>query len=141
VRWESAIPIQQALSNGAEGQKPDPDFDKYYVLSLLGELPMVGSGRLGDDDSAADRAQKERRQEMFKQYTKLERGGRRVQLVKIEEGSRVASAGPGTHFYFSRLDEISLDDKAATFSTKLGPLEIAAKFPLKDMLYHGKLTL
>ncbi len=145
MRWESALPVREALHIGVEGEKPNPDFEKYYVLTLLGDLPMVGGGRRRDDTSGDgtndDNAQQERRQEMFKQYTKLERRGRPVQLVKIEEGSRIAGVGPGTHFYFARLDDISLDDRIATFSTKLGPLEISAKFPLKDMLYHGKLAL
>ena len=45
------------------------------------------------------------------------------------------------HFYFSRLDDISMDDKQVSFSTKLGPMEIKTKFILKDMLYHGKLAV
>jgi hypothetical protein len=146
VRWESALPVQEALNPGSSDKKPNPDFAKYYVLALIGDLPMVGGHRRGadnnDDDSVDhDTVQDERRQEMFKQYTKLERKGGPVQLEKIEEGSRVASKGPGTYFYFSRLDDISMDDKQVTFSTKLGPMEIRTKFTLKDMLYHGKLAL
>ena len=141
VRWESALPVQDALRIGGPDEKRNPDFEKYYVLVLLGDLPMVGGSRRGNGDDDEDTAQSERRQEMFKQYTRLERGSGPVELVRVEEGSRIGSKGPGVHFYFSRLDNISLDDKQATFSTKLGPLEIRTKFVLKDMLYHGKLAL
>jgi hypothetical protein len=143
VRWESALPVQEALDPGSSDKKPNPDFAKYYVLALIGDLPMVGGRRRGANDSNDDddSVQDERRQEMFKQYTKLERKDGPVRLEKIEEGSRVGSKGPGTYFYFSRLDDISMDDKQVTFSTKLGPMEIRTKFTLKDMLYHGKLAL
>ena len=143
VRWESALPVQEALRAGSSGQKPDPDFAKYYVIALIGDMPMVGGHRRGTngDNDDDDTVQNERRQEMFKQYTRLERKGGPMQLEKVEEGSRFGSKGPGTYFYFSRLDDISMDDKQVTFSTKLGPMEIKTKFNLKDMLYHGKLAL
>ena len=44
-------------------------------------------------------------------------------------------------FYFARKDDISMDDKAVTFSTKLGRTDIRAKFTMKEMLYHGKLAV
>lgn len=143
VRWESALPVQQALNPGPSEPKPNPEFAKYYVLALIGDLPMVGGRRRGanGDNDDDDSAQNERRQEMFKQYTKLECKNGPVQLEKVEDGSRFGSKGPGTYFYFSRLDDISMDDKQVMFSTKLGPMEIKAKFTLKDMLYHGKLAL
>ena len=144
VRWESALPMQEALRIGASDEKPNPDFGKYYVIALIGDLPMVGgrrrrSGDTSDDDD--NTAQSERRMEMYKQYTQLERKDGAVQLEKVEDGSRVGSKGPGTYFYFSRQDDISMDDKQVSFSTKLGPMEIKAKFILKDMLYHGKLAV
>lgn len=144
VRWESALPVQEALRIGAGDEKPNSDFAKYYVIGLIGDLPMVGgrrrrAGDSSDDDE--DTAQSERRLEMYKQYTRLERKDGPLQLEKVEDGSRVGSKGPGTYFYFSRLDDISMDDKQVSFSTKLGPMEIKAKFTLKDMLYHGKLAL
>lgn len=144
VRWESALPIQQALHAEASDDKPNPDFAKYYVIGLIGDLPMVGGGRRrngensDDDDNAT---QRERRLDMYKQYTRLERKDGPLQLEKVEDGSRTGSKGPGTYFYFSRLDDISMDDKQVSFTTKLGPVEIKAKFNLKDMLYHGKLAV
>ena len=154
VRWESAQPIQEALHIAAYAEKPDPDFEKYHVIKLIGDAPgLNGEGRRGrprdggDQDgtanSNADRdAEIERREEMLKQYTFLERkSGPSLHLEKIEQGSRVGSKGPGTLFYFSRSDAVSLDDKEITFKTKMGPMEIQAKFVPKDMLYHGKLAV
>ena len=144
VRWESALPIQEALRIGAGDEKPNPDFTKFYVIALIGDLPMVGGRRRRSTDASEDddkSAQNDRRMEMYKQYTRLERKGSPVPLEKVEDGSRTGSKGPGTYFYFSRQDDISMDDKQVSFTTKLGPMEIKAKFTLKDMLYHGKLAV
>jgi hypothetical protein len=159
VRWESAPPIQEALHVGVN-DKPNPDFAKYYVLNMLGDLPdMASRGRGNNDDdrdspdsrdstdrraSRNDRdedAQSERRLEMFKEYTKLERRDGFLRLEKVEEGSRFGSNGPGTLFYFSRLDNITVEDKQISFYTKMGPLEVRAKFTLKEMMYQGKLAV
>jgi hypothetical protein len=45
----------------------------------------------------------------------------------------------GTLFYFSRADPIK--DGQATFSTKMGPVEVKCKFTVKEMTYRGKLGL
>jgi hypothetical protein len=146
VRWESALPVQEALHIGADDEKPNPDFAKYYVIHLVGDLPPARGRRRGSNSDDADSDnddsdQNERRLQMFKQDTRLERKDGPVKLEKVEEGSRVGSRGPGIYFYFSRLDDISMDDKQVTFSTKMGPMEIKAKFTLKDMRYKGKLAL
>jgi hypothetical protein len=144
VRWESARPIQEALRIGSTEEGTNPDFEKYYVINLLGDMPMLGAGRRRGDNSSSDDddpAQKERRLEMLKEFTKLERKDGPVLLEKIEQGSRVGRPGPGTLFYFSKLDGISLDDKQVTFVTKLGPVDVRTRFTLKDMVYRGKLAL
>lgn len=144
VRWESARPIQEALRIGSSDDRPNPDFEKYYVLNMLGDLPMLGGGRRrGGDapDDEDDPAQKERRQEMLKEYTKVEYKGGTLFLEKVEQGSRSGRSRPGILFYFSRLEGIPLDAKQISFYTKMGPLEVRTKFALKDMLYRGKLAL
>ena len=144
VRWESARPIQEALRIGSSEEGSNPDFEKYYVINLLGDLPTTDAGRRRGDNSSSgddDPAEKERRIERLKEFTKLEHKGGPVLLEKVEQGSRIGRPGPGTLFYFSKLDEISLDDKQVTFVTKLGPVEIRTKFTPKDMVYRGKLAL
>ncbi|HEV2201093.1 MAG TPA: hypothetical protein VGR73_14845 [Bryobacteraceae bacterium] len=153
LRWESAQPIREALRIGAD-DKANPDFAKYYVLNLIGDLPDMTSrrGRDNDDDrdspdaraSRNDRdedAQSERRLEMFKEYTKLERKDGFLRLEKVEGGSHFGTKSPGTLFYFSRLDNITADDKQVSFYTKMGPVEVRAKFTPKEMMYQGKLAV
>lgn len=144
VRWESALPIQEALRIGARDEKPNPDFEKYYVLALIGDLPVNGGRRRSSDNSDDDddsRTRSDRRIDELKETARLERKDGPIRLEKVEEGSRVGSRGPGVYFYFERKDGVSMDDKVVNFSTKLGRMEIKAKFTMKDMLYHGKLAV
>ena len=126
VRWESALPVREANRNQS---KDDPAAN--YILFVTGDLPMLG--RRSNDESESEFQQ---RLEMLKQYTRLEKRGDPIYLT------RIAYAGnTGTLFYFERNDLIRLGDHQVTFTTKLGPVEVKAKFPLKEMLYHWKLEL
>lgn len=130
VRWDSSLPIRDALKIKASSA-----IEKFYVLSVSGDLPMIG--RRTDDDPAAD----ERTVEMLKQYSRLERKGDPIYLEDALTSPANYPGGPATLFYFSRGDSILPGDKQVTFTTKFGPYEVKAKFALKDMLYRGKLEL
>jgi hypothetical protein len=121
VRWESALPVREALHRGAPGQLPED-----YILNVFGEVPAA------DPDSGFA---------ILKDNTTLEHKGDRIKLNRIElaPGNSVSEAG--TLFYFSRLLALKLEDKEAIFTTQLGPLKVKCKFPLKDMLYRGNLEL
>jgi hypothetical protein len=121
VRWESALPVREALHPGAPGELPED-----YILNVFGEVPGA------DPDSGFA---------ILKENTTLEHKGDRIKLNRIEPapGNNVAEAG--TLFYFSRLPALKLEDKEAIFTTKLGPLKVKCKFTLRDMLYRGNLEL
>jgi len=129
VRWESALPIREANRNVS---KDDPAAN--YILGLVGDIPMLGA--MSDDESQSEY---EHRLENLKQYTKLEKKGEPIYLSKT--GYRGKGADGVALFYFVRKDLITLEDRTVTFSTKLGPVEIKAKFTTHDMLYRGKLEL
>jgi hypothetical protein len=121
VRWESALPVREALHRGTPGELPED-----YILNVFGEVPAA------DPDSGFA---------ILKDSTTLEHKGDQIKLNRIElaPGNNVAEAG--TLFYFSRLLALKLEDKEAIFTTKLGPLKVKCKFTLKDMLYRGNLEL
>ena len=123
VRWESALPIREASHT-----KLTKDLEQNYVLSLSGDLPMMGP-RADEDE-----AERERKVEMLKQYTKLDK----KDPIFL---SNVSSQRSGTWFYFLRNDLLTVEDKQVTFVTKLGPIDVKVKFNLKEMLYRGKLEL
>jgi hypothetical protein len=124
ARWESARPIASALKTRND------DASRFYILALIGDLPdLAGSS---DDDEAA----RQQRAQMMREATKLERKGESPLYL-----DHLQSVTGGDLFYFSRLEPIQPSNKELTFTTRLGPIEIKAKFSLKDMLYHGKLEL
>jgi hypothetical protein len=130
VRWESALPVREATHNQS---KDDPAAN--YILNIVGDVPMLG--RRSNDETETEFQQ---RLDMLKQYTKLEKKGDPIYLVKV-----AYQAGPpatsGTLFYFERNDLITVHDGTVTFVTKLGPLDVRCKFAPKEMLYLGKLEL
>ena len=128
VRWESATPIREAMKAG-----PNPDLADNYILNMVGDIPTIGAT---DDDPSA----RESAFEMWKAYTKLEHQGDPLTLNKVELAPKTALSPAGTLFYFSRVLPLKPEDKQATFSTKMGPIEVKCKFSLKEMVYHGRWT-
>ncbi len=125
VVWESAKPVCAAQKSTPDGAKD------FYIIGLIGTYPDAAKP---EPDEAA--SAEEQRVEMLRTYTKLERkGDSPIYLDHIQPQK------DGEWFYFSRLDPIKMAHKEITFTTKLGPLEFKAKFPLRDMMYKGKLEL
>jgi hypothetical protein len=133
IRWESAKPVQDAHKKGAT-----EDFAKYYVLSLSG-TPINGAPTppFGDVDADPRRPNREQMQANLRQSTQLQIKGKAP--LKPE---RIEPSDAGIMFLFSRDDHpIKRDDREVTFQTKLGPLQLKARFALKDMLYRDQLEL
>jgi len=121
VRWQSALPIREALK-----EKSTPGVEDSYIIAVVGDLALA--------DPDADEAQRESRLDMMKQYTKLDRHGGTIPLTNIESVKKL-----GTLFYFPRAEPIK--DGQVTFTTKMGPIEVKCKFAVKEMMYRGKLEL
>jgi len=130
VRWESALPVRNALKAKISG------VDENYIIALVGDIP--GAGVPTDDDSLAERAQK---MDVLKESTRIERKGDPLELQEVRISPRRPRSPSGTLFYFSRVFPITPEDKQVTFVTKIGPLEVKCKFTLHDMMYRGKLEL
>src|SRR5580658_1036760 len=130
IRWQSALPVREALRVAAS-----PDTEKFYILNMVGDVPSVGA--TPDEDPS----QRAARFETLKQVTKLEHKGDEILLSRVEVAPKNDMSLAGTLFYFSRGLALRLEDKQATFSTKLGPIDVKCKFTLRDMTYHGSLEL
>jgi hypothetical protein len=130
VRWESALPVREALKAA-----PSPDVEKFYILNMVGDVPSVGA--TPDEDES----QRAARFETLKQVTKLEHKGDAILLSRVAVAPKSALSLAGTLFYFSRDLALRTKDNQATFSTKLGPIDVKCKFTLKDMVYRGNLEL
>jgi hypothetical protein len=137
VRWESARPVREALK-----ERLPKDYDGYYVIAVHG-LPQMRRPRgqqEGGPNIDPDQMRK-RMVERMKESTTLSRKGKdpakpeRIETTTVEDASIFL-------FFFPRGEApITLEDKELTFATQFGPMEMKATFPLKEMLYQGKLEL
>jgi hypothetical protein len=121
VRWASAKPILMALK-----MELPHELAGHYVISVSG-VPVI-SGTSADDSF-----------EDLKQVTSLQIKGKEA----IQPGIIQANPEDTSTVLFGFLPsmvEVS-GEKAASFSTKLGPLDVRAKFNLKEMHYRGELSL
>lgn len=128
VRWDSALPVRQALEDAAP-----KDVKDFYVLNVIGNLPSA----IPSEDEPADRQSLA----YLKDTTLLQHKGDEIHLSRVEPAPASALSEAGTWFYFSRMLALMPEDKETTFVTKIGPLDLKCKFTLKDMLYHGSLEL
>jgi hypothetical protein len=128
VRWDSALPVREALKGG--GPKNIKDF---YVLNVIGNLP----GAVPSEDEPADRGSLA----YLKDNTKLQHKGDEIHLSRVEDAPGSDLSPAGTYFYFSRMLALMPEDKEVTFATRIGPLDVKCKFTLKDMIYRGSLDL
>jgi hypothetical protein len=131
VRWDSALPIREALNS-----KAPKDAEQNYIICLTGDVPDPGRS-FGGDGETLD----QRRLDSLKQYTRLERKSDAIVLSRVAPTPNGYPSGGGTLFYFERGGASLADDKQVTFVTRAGPYEVRARFNLKEMLYRGKLEL
>lgn len=131
VRWESALPVREALKAARS-----KDAEENYILALIGDIPGVSVP--SDDDEPAERKAK---LDNLIENTRLERKDDPLELQQVKISPKTPLSPAGTLFYFSRVLPIMPEDKQVTFVTKDGPLEVKCKFTLRDMLYRGNLEL
>ena len=139
VRWESALPIRQALLKSQPAGSVEPS-ENSYVIAVLG-VPIPGSRaeQTAERKGPPPRDPESVRYELLAS-TKLIRKNKTPIApsdVKIDSSK---SAGE-IHFFFPRKDPISVDDKELTFEMQLGAMKLDQKFRLKDMTLKKKLEL
>jgi len=137
VRWQTALPIKQALvkmkfgaeaATSTQAQQLLTSADDVYLIVMEGlpqRMAQMGGARL---------------QENLKKSTMLKRGDKPPILpMQIEVG--VAEKMVLVYYAFPRTDAIELEDKDVEFISKVGPMEFKKKFKLAEMVMGGKLTL
>ena len=156
IRWDSALPVQQALMRRGAGETEElkavtDAAEKYYVVSVQGfRLPRPRNRSNDPDDQNSDNDNDDRTQRRNQNTDAL-----RSQLL---EGAQLAPKGgisiyakdvqiEGTdgsgsiRFLFPRTNPISADDKEVDFILDIRRIKVEEKFKLSDMHYEGKLAL
>ena len=143
VRWDSALPIRQALQRSHSGPSFAPEqLSKNYILTVVGLVP-AGHYAKPDLTSHSDSAEATPRnpEEMLgavMRYSRLYPKGKTA-LRPVD--ATIDGATGDLHLFFSRSEAITLDQKEVTFETRFGSLTILKKFRLKDMVYQNVLEL
>ncbi len=145
VRWESALPVKQALLKLKFGASPPPPGDpsytldrveRDYVVAVVGlEMPRARK-KMADGDPSPE----ERMRDEFLATTRLTRKGQ-PPLMPEEVRVNPPEARSEVLFLFPRSHPIEPRDKEVTFEAQWKALGIRKSFRLKDMTYRGKLEL
>ena len=153
VRWESAIPVKEAMmklnfgdhlpAKGEKGYTLDAPQDN-YIISVTGLRMGGGRGRrpegTGDQQSTdgTPQSQADRMKDQLMTSTQLVRKGKDpIAPVNI----LVNSTTNMVYLAFPKSDAISDDDKDVEFRMTMGRLLVKEKFSLKEMHFSGKLEL
>ncbi|MBZ5606628.1 MAG: hypothetical protein LAP38_00080 [Acidobacteriia bacterium] len=136
VRWQSAMPMKQALVRrrfGAEAAT-SPDAKKFlddnavYLIALAG-LPAAMARFNSPEIKSA-----------MKEKTTLTAKDK-PPLHPVDVGVGPPGQQVEIFFVFPKTTEFTLDDKEIEFATSLGAIAVKQKFRLKDMLVNGTLQL
>ena len=136
VRWQSALPMRQAIAKqkfGAEaGTSPESkkllDGDQKYYAVLVSGLPKQML-----------RASDDMKSNLLKATTLSVKGKDPVAAADLQTAGNEQKAV--VMFFFPRTSPIDADDKEVEFSSKFGPIIVKQKFKLKEMVFNGKLEL
>ncbi len=156
VRWDSALPIRQALLRSSElGPQPQAtpgagsdSGSTSYVLTVIGLIPANQYRRPGtlpkqstsdgSDGTTRPAIDTEQVLEGLMATSRLYVRGKtalRPEDVKIEPETGVI------HVFFPRSAEIKRSDKEVVFTTRFGSLSVDKRFRLSDMVYQNRLEL
>jgi hypothetical protein len=148
VRWDSALPVREALGRQHAPAAYSPEqIQKYYLVSVAGLVPAgrymnpTLNTRSGDDTFGTRNPQDPRNPEEMLEgvmhYARLFPHGKapiRPDDAKLDPAGTIL-------LFFPRTSSITLDDKDVTFEVRFGSLSVTKKFRLKDMVYKGELAL
>lgn len=126
VRWESALPIQEAEQKARDAGaptigKPDPNM---YQIAVYGFAQHLTS-----DDSKTLKKEAMLQVEGLKDIKPS-----KVQVLQRENG-------PVIVYWFPRQKKISTEDYAITLDAQMGQMRIIQTFLLEKMVYNGKLEM
>jgi|SRR4051794_27532444 len=135
ARWETAKPVQLA------GRPEVPEVaGQFYVIRLRG-LPLmpppkkVARGEIPRDPN-------ESMLKAIRDNSQLERKDKpAIPCAHLFTGSGAESNEVLLFFPRKDDDPITIADKLVTLESQFAPFHLSIKFPLKDMLYKGELSL
>ena len=131
VRWDSALPVREALLRSQAGGNARFDqVDKDYIVTVMGLVPGGAAQRSGQNPV-----------EMLKGLIARSALLRLNKPVLRPDDVQLDASTGAVHFFFPRKEAITASDKEVLFVTHFGSIRVEKSFRLKDMMYRGKLEL
>jgi len=138
IRWQTALPIKQAVAKGRLGGEAATSQEaaallgrqeEHYIIAISGLPPRMMQGA-GVDSVRAN------------SFLKI---GKLAPVAAADVKVSMAGSMPELFLVFPRRQQgahlITLEDKEVELQSRLGPLDLRRKFRLKEMVFDGKLEL
>lgn len=134
ARWETATPVRLA------GGPAVPELTgKFYVIRLRG-LPLMPPPKVKPGEETPPDPN-EGMLQAINEGTRLERA-HKAPLSCAHLFTGAGNGAPDVLLFFSRgADPITIADKVVILESRFAVFHLSIKFPLKEMIYKGKLTL
>lgn len=134
ARWETAKPVRLA------GGPAVPELSgEFYVIRLRG-LPLMPPPKVKPGEEAPPDPN-EGMLQAIKEGTRLDRA-HKAPLSCAHLFTRAGNGAPDVLLFFPRgADPITIADKVVTLESRFAVFHLSIKFPLKEMMYKGELTL
>lgn len=135
VRWQSAMPIRQAIVLTQLGrEKADSDQAKKFLGQVANEYVVAVAGL----PPALDRVPDEQLNELAKGASLQRKDKDSIAAASVQ---RIPGERGSVAFFFPKTSAITLEDKEVEFVSRVGRIEVRRKFKLKDMVIADKLEL
>ncbi len=137
IRWQSALPVKEAVVRSKYGAEAATSPDAKQILTTPEPSYVIvvdGLNRRMVGETDADAIKKA----MMEQSALVIKGKEPIKAIDFRA---VGQGRISAVFAFPKTNPITVDDKEVEFQTKLGTLNIRQKFHLKDMVFNGKLEL
>jgi hypothetical protein len=137
ARWETAKPVR--LAGGPEVPDVPELTGQYYVIRLRG-LPLMPPPKVKPGEPAPANPN-EAMLQAIRTDSRLERKNKAaIRCAHLFLGSG-DTANEVLLFFPRTPDPITVADKLVTLESRFGYFHLSVRFPLKEMVYQGKLAL
>jgi hypothetical protein len=131
IRWDSALPVRQALKSQGAWCPTPKQADQDYVVTIIGLVPSRAAPASASDAAAGSEIKALIANSSIR--TKTGATGRPENATIDADGA--------LHLFFPRTFAIKPSDKEVTVNVRFGGMSISKRFRLKDMRLQGELQL
>lgn len=144
VRWDSALPVREALDRTGKGDQPSERAAKDYIISIVGLVPSGryrSVGRTETQSRSDDTVDARNPEEMLEGLMAASRLIPKGKPAISPEDAKLDGKTGTLRIFFPKTVPIVTNDREVIFTTRFGALTVQKRFRLKDMKYQGKLEL